>query len=112
MPLVFPTLRDFRAAHPARGEGTEVDYGRPWLTGRVGPAYRAAWLPRTGELFAVRIGAASSGGEGVELLGATSYDTDSRNAKNVALQRSCASIGGKCPESSNISVSTRPPAAR
>ena len=31
---------------------------------------------------------------------ATSYDTDSRNAKNVALQRSAASIGGKWPEPS------------
>ena len=31
--------------------------------------------------------------------------------KNSALQRSRASIAGKCPEPSNISISTRPPKA-
>ena len=37
---------------------------------------------------------------------------ESRNPKNVALQRSAASIGGKWPEPSNGSISTRPPASR
>jgi hypothetical protein len=68
VPLIFRTLQDFRAAHPARGRGPEVDYGRPWLTGRFGPAYRAAWLPATGELVAVRLGPESAGGGGVEIL--------------------------------------------
>jgi hypothetical protein len=68
VPLTFPTLQAFRAAHPARARGPEVDYGGPWLTGRFGPAYRAAWLPATGELFAVRLGPESAGGCGVELL--------------------------------------------
>ena len=40
------------------------------------------------------------------------YSAESRNAKNIALQRSAASIGGKWPEPSNISISTRPPASR
>jgi hypothetical protein len=68
VPLAFPTLQAFRAAHPARARGAEVDYGGPWLTGRFGPSYRAAWLPATGELFAVRLGPRSSGGGRVELL--------------------------------------------
>jgi hypothetical protein len=68
VPLAFSTLQAFRAAHPARDRGTEVDYGGPWLTGRFGPAYRAAWLPTTGELFAVRLGPESAGGGRVELL--------------------------------------------
>jgi hypothetical protein len=42
VPLTFPTLREFRAAHAIRGRGPELDYGEPWLTGRFGPAYRAA----------------------------------------------------------------------
>jgi hypothetical protein len=66
--LTFPTLRDFRAAHAIRGRGPELDYGEPWLTGRFGPAYRAAWLRATGELFAVRLGPQSAGGGAVELL--------------------------------------------
>jgi hypothetical protein len=66
VPLAFATLRDFRGAHPARGRGPEVDYGAPWLTGRFGPAYRVAWLPATGELFAVRVGPDPAGG--VEIL--------------------------------------------
>jgi hypothetical protein len=68
VPLAFPTLEDFRAAHPARAHGPEVGYGAPWLTGRFGPAYRAAWLPRTGELFAVRLGPEPAGDSRVELL--------------------------------------------
>jgi hypothetical protein len=66
--LAVPTVEDFRAAHRARARGAEVGYGAPWLTGRFGPAYRAAWLPRTGELFAVRLGPVSAGGGRVELL--------------------------------------------
>jgi hypothetical protein len=66
VPLAFGTLAEFRAAHPARARGPAVDFGRPWLTGRFGPAYRVAWLPRTGELFAVRLRPEPAGG--VELL--------------------------------------------
>jgi hypothetical protein len=68
VPLAFPTLEDFRVAYPARAGGPEVGYGSPWLTGRFGPAYRAAWLPRTGELFAVRLGPEDAGGGRVEIL--------------------------------------------
>jgi hypothetical protein len=68
VPLSFRTLDDFRAAHPVRARSSEVSYGDPWLTGRFGPAYRAAWLPRTGELFAVRLGPESADGGRVEIL--------------------------------------------
>ena len=68
MPLTFTSLREFQTARPARAASPEIDYGRPWRTVRFGPAYRAAWLPATGELFAVRLGPQSSGGGRVELL--------------------------------------------
>ena len=66
MPLTFSSEREFRAAHPARCS-PEVDYGWPWRTG-VGPAHRVAWLPATGELYAVRLGPRQVGGGRVELL--------------------------------------------
>jgi hypothetical protein len=66
MPLTFSSEREFRAAHPARCS-REEDYGRPWRTG-VGPAHRVAWLPATGELFAVRLGPRQAGGGRVELV--------------------------------------------
>ena len=68
MALAFATLRGFRAAHPARARGAAVDYGGPWRTSAFGPAYRAAWLPATGELFAVRLGPEAAGGGRVEIL--------------------------------------------
>ncbi|HEX2103625.1 MAG TPA: hypothetical protein VHF51_08230 [Solirubrobacteraceae bacterium] len=68
MALRFSSLREFEAVHPARAASAEVDYGRPWRTVRFGPAYRAAWLPGTGELFIVRLGPAHAGGGRVELL--------------------------------------------
>ena len=68
MTLTFATLRAFHAAHPLRRRSAEVDFGRPWRTGAFGPAYRAAWLPATGELFVVRLGASAAGGGAVEVL--------------------------------------------
>jgi hypothetical protein len=68
MTLAFPSLAAFHAADPARGQSAEVDFGRPWRTVQYGPAYRAAWLPETGELFTVRLGSMPSGGGRVELL--------------------------------------------
>jgi hypothetical protein len=66
--LTFPSLREFRAARPTRRDSAEVHYGRPWLTVGFGPAYRVAWLAATGELFAVRLGPADTGGGAVEIL--------------------------------------------
>jgi hypothetical protein len=66
--FTFCSMRDFQAAHPARAASAEVDYGRPWRTVGFGPAYRAAWLPGTGELFTVRLGPNHAGGGRVELL--------------------------------------------
>ena len=68
MTLSFASVAEFHAALPARGRSPEVDFGRPWRTGAVGPAYRAAWLPSTGELFAVRLGSRRTGGGTVEIL--------------------------------------------
>jgi hypothetical protein len=64
----FSSLREFHAARPARAAAPGVDYGRPWRVVRFGPAYRAAWLPSTGELFAVQLGPNHAGGGRVELL--------------------------------------------
>jgi hypothetical protein len=66
--LSFASLAEFRAALPTRGRSPEVDYGRPWRDGGFGPAYRVAWLPATGELFAVRLGPRAAGGGRVEVL--------------------------------------------
>ena len=66
MPLAFASLREFCAAFPAR-RSAEVDFGRGWRTGAV-PSHRVAWLPATGELFAVRLGPRDTGGGRVELL--------------------------------------------
>jgi hypothetical protein len=68
MELTFPSLSAFRAADEARSDAAEVDFGRPWRTVQFGPAYRAAWLPATGELIIVRLGSAASGGGRVEVL--------------------------------------------
>ena len=68
MKLTFPSLSAFLAADPARARSGEVDFGGPWRTVQFGPAYRAAWLPGTGELFTVRLGSIASGGGRVELL--------------------------------------------
>ena len=68
MTLTFASLRAFHAAHPLRRRCAEVDFGTPWRTGGFGPAYRAAWLPATGELFVVRLGPPAAGGGAVEVL--------------------------------------------
>jgi hypothetical protein len=66
--LSFSSLNEFYAEDSARRRSPEVYYGRPWRTVQFGPAYRAAWLPGTGELFLVRLGSDADGGGGVELL--------------------------------------------
>jgi hypothetical protein len=66
--LSFSSLGAFLAADPERSRSEEVDFGRPWRTVEFGPAYRAAWLPATGELFTVRLGSIPSGGGRVDLV--------------------------------------------
>ena len=68
MTLAFASVAEFRGAHPARARSAQVDYGHPWRTGAFGPSYRVAWLPGTGELFAVRLGPRRAGGGRVEIL--------------------------------------------
>jgi hypothetical protein len=65
--LVFPSLSAFTAAIPARWGSAEVGFGCPWRTAQFGACHRAAWLPATGELFIVRLGPETLGGD-VEVL--------------------------------------------
>lgn len=66
--VAFASVDDFYAEDPARRRSPEVYYGGPWRTVQFGPAYRAAWLPGTGELFVVRLGSPAAGGGRVEVL--------------------------------------------
>jgi hypothetical protein len=68
MRVAFSSVAEFHAASPARAAAPEVNYGQPWRVVRFGPAYRAAWLPSTGEFFVVRLGPNHAGGGRVELL--------------------------------------------
>jgi hypothetical protein len=66
--LAFSGLGAFYAADPARRRSAEVDFGTSWRTAAVGPAFRVAWLPSTGEVFTVRLGSRASGGGSVEVV--------------------------------------------
>jgi hypothetical protein len=66
--LTFSSIGAFHAADPLRARSIEVDFGEPWRTAGFGPSYRAAWLPATGEVFLVRLGAIPPGAGRVELL--------------------------------------------
>ena len=65
----YPTLVAFYRADPARLDSRERDIGLWWRSGREGPMHRAAWIEATGELYLVRLGPASGGGGGVEVIG-------------------------------------------
>jgi hypothetical protein len=66
--FAFPSVSAFRAADPRRIGALEVDFGGPWRTAAFGPSYRAAWLPATGELVLIRLGALPAGATRVELI--------------------------------------------
>ena len=68
MTFSFPSVNAFRAADPRRLGAVEIDFGGPWRTATFGPAYRAAWLPATGELVLIRLGDLPPGADRVELI--------------------------------------------
>jgi hypothetical protein len=49
------TLEEFYAADPQRAAIPEVPYGRLWREFAPVPAYRLAWVPTTGELYATEL---------------------------------------------------------
>ncbi len=68
MTFSFPSVNAFHAADPRRLGAMEVDFGGPWRTATYGPAYRAAWVPATGELVLIRLGDLPPGAARVELI--------------------------------------------
>ena len=65
----YPTLVSFYRADPVRLTSRERDVGLWWRPNADGPIHRAAWIEETGELYLVRLGAASDGGGAVEVVG-------------------------------------------
>ena len=65
----FASLTDFYASHEDRLASAEIDVGLSWRDGVHGPTYRAAWVQKTGELYALRHASPLDGGGVVRLLG-------------------------------------------
>ncbi|HXB16045.1 MAG TPA: hypothetical protein VNV44_09925 [Solirubrobacteraceae bacterium] len=65
----YPTLVSFYKADPVRLSSRERDVGLWWRSSGDGPIHRAAWIEETGELYLVRLAAASDGGGAVEVIG-------------------------------------------
>jgi hypothetical protein len=63
------TLEEFYAADPQRAATPEVSYGRLWREFAPVPAYRLAWVPTTGELYATELSEPDEGRDPVEVLG-------------------------------------------
>jgi hypothetical protein len=62
-PTTHDSLGEFVGEDPRRELRNEHELGDFWLgDGFPAPAWRAAWLPRTGELYMQRIGAVRAGG--------------------------------------------------
>ena len=49
------TLEEFYACDPQRATAAEVAYGSLWREFAPVPTYRLAWLPTTGELYAMEL---------------------------------------------------------
>ncbi len=64
----YPSLAAFYNADADRLSSRELDVGLWWREESNGPLHRAAWVKDTGELYLVRLGAASQGGGTVEVL--------------------------------------------
>ena len=63
------TLEEFYAADPQRAAIPEVSYGRLWREFAPVPAYRLAWVPTTGELYATELSEPDEAKDPVEVLG-------------------------------------------
>jgi hypothetical protein len=63
------TLEEFYASDPQRVRAPEVRYGSLWREFAPVPAYRLAWVPTTGELYATELSEPDEGKDPVEILG-------------------------------------------
>jgi hypothetical protein len=63
------TLGEFFAADPRRAAWPQVGYGSLWREFAPVPAYRLAWIPATGELYAVELSEPDERKDPVEVLG-------------------------------------------
>lgn len=64
---MWPTLTSFEEADARRRGLREVEFGSRWMTAADAPAWRAAWLETTGELYVACLGDDGEPGP-VELL--------------------------------------------
>ena len=58
------TLGEFYASDPRRAAPPQVWYGSLWREFASVPTYRLAWIPTTGELYAVQLFARRAQGPG------------------------------------------------
>jgi hypothetical protein len=63
------TLEEFHASDPQRAVAPEVPYGNLWREFAPVPAYRLAWVPTTGELYAMELSEPDQAKDPVEVLG-------------------------------------------
>jgi hypothetical protein len=63
------TLEEFYASDPQRAAAPEVPYGGLWREFAPVPTYRLAWIPATGELYAMELSEPDQAKDPVEVLG-------------------------------------------
>jgi hypothetical protein len=63
------TLEEFHASDPQRVVAPEVPYGSLWREFAPVPTYRLAWVPATGELYAMELSEPDEDKDPVEVLG-------------------------------------------
>jgi hypothetical protein len=63
------TLEQFYASDPQRAAAPQVPYGSLWREYAPVPTYRLAWVPSTGELYAVELSEPDERDDPVEVLG-------------------------------------------
>jgi hypothetical protein len=63
------TLEEFYASDPQRAAAPQVPYGSLWRGFAPVPTYRLAWVPTTGELYAVELSEPEERKDPVEVLG-------------------------------------------
>ena len=63
------TLGEFYASDPQRAASPQVGYGSLWRGFAPVPAFRLAWVPATGELYAVQLSELDERKDPVEVLG-------------------------------------------
>jgi hypothetical protein len=63
------TLEEFYATDPQRAAALEVPYGNLWREFAPVPTYRLAWVPTTGELYAMELSEPDQAKDPVEVLG-------------------------------------------